>query len=117
MFPAGMAGVALLLLRASVSATLVDDATRHGFSVTSLETLVLVSLPALFLIAGFLTPYACLFTCLIQMLALFADAGGNVFHLLISILNSGILGVLGPGAYSVDGRVFGRRLLVVPPRR
>ena len=89
-------------------------AEGHGSSATSLATLVLVSLPTLSLLAGFLTPYACLFTCLIQMWALVADAGGSVFHLLTSVLNSGVLGVLGPGAYSVDGHLFGRRLVVVP---
>jgi hypothetical protein len=41
--------------------------------------------------------------------------GANEFHLAISILNAAILAVLGPGAYSIDARIFGRRILDVTP--
>ncbi len=115
MFPAGIAGVALLLLRATVAATLVVNGTQHGSSATSLGWLVLISLPAIFMVVGFLTPYACLVACLMQVSILSGSIGANAFDLLISMLNSGILAVLGPGAYSVDARAFGRRIVMFPP--
>lgn len=117
MFPAGMAGVALLLLRASVAATLVANVAPHGPVASFFGTIALVSLPAIFMIIGFLTPYACLFACLIQLSAILGGNGANVFHLMISMLNSGILAGLGPGAFSVDARVFGRRIVMFPPGR
>ena len=40
----------------------------------------------------------------------------QIFHLVISILISAALAILGPGAYSVDARIFGRKLLTVPSR-
>jgi hypothetical protein len=33
------------------------------------------------------------------------------------ILNSASLALLGPGGYSVDARMFGRRVMVVRPKR
>ncbi len=98
-------------------ATLVENGARHGTVMPSFTVISLISLFGLLLITGLLTPYACLVASLIQMSFLFGGAGGDVSHLLVSMLNSGILAVLGPGAYSVDGRVFGRRVVMVPPGR
>jgi hypothetical protein len=50
-------------------------------------------------------------------LAELVTGGTNEFHLAVSILNAAILAVLGPGAYSVDARIFGRRILDVTPSR
>lgn len=117
MFPAGMAGVALLLLRASVAATLVANVIPHGPFVPSFGTIAITSLPVILMIGGFLTPYACFFACLIQLSVMLGGNGANVFHLMISMLNSGILAGLGPGAFSVDARVFGRRIVIFPSGR
>ncbi|MGD0796884.1 MAG: hypothetical protein ABR910_04090 [Acidobacteriaceae bacterium] len=45
--------------------------------------------------------------------------GRSELCLVNSILEGAILAVLGPGAYSVDSRIFGRRLLTLPlpPRK
>jgi hypothetical protein len=34
----------------------------------------------------------------------------------MSILSGGAVALLGPGAYSIDARIFGRHLLSIPPR-
>jgi uncharacterized membrane protein YphA (DoxX/SURF4 family) len=117
MFPTGTAGAALLLLRISVATTLVVDGTGHWALMNSFWMLPAFLLPALFLCIGFLTPYASILCCLIQLAVLLLTGGENGFHLAISILNSGIVGLLGPGAYSIDAYLFGRRILNVPPRR
>ena len=45
-----------------------------------------------------------------------ADAmGAAPDHLLETAIAIG-LGLVGPGAYSVDARVFGRREIIIPPR-
>lgn len=73
---------------------------------------------AIMLCLGFLTPYCAALCCLIQMGVFFLTGGDHSrIHLAISILNSGVLALLGPGAYSIDARIFGRRLLYFPPRR
>jgi uncharacterized membrane protein YphA (DoxX/SURF4 family) len=117
MFPTGIAGVALFVLRCSVAINLIVDGTANGVLVKPVWLLLGLAVPASLLCLGLMTPYCAAFGCLIQLGALFAVAGNSKFHLVLSILNIGVVAILGPGAYSVDARIFGRRLLVVPPRR
>ncbi len=117
MFPTGMAGVALLVLRISVAATFVAGGTGHWAQLTSIWMLLGFALPAIFLCFGLLTPYFSTLTGLVQFASLLLHEGQTDFHLIVAILDSGILAVLGPGAYSIDARLFGRRLLTLPPRR
>jgi hypothetical protein len=117
MFPTGTAGAALFVLRISVATTLLVDGTAHWALVTSFWIFLGFAVPALFLSIGFMMPIWSALSCLMEFGVLVLTGGTNGFHLAVSILNSGILAVLGPGAYSVDARIFGRRLLTVPPRR
>jgi hypothetical protein len=117
MFPTGTAGVALFVLRVSIAATLVVDGTAHWPMLTSFWVFLGFAIPAVCLCFGLLTPYVSALSCIIQLGVLIAARGDNRFHLIISILTSGILAVLGPGAYSIDARIFGRRLLTVSPRK
>jgi hypothetical protein len=116
MFPTGMPGAALVLLRISVAAMLIGDGASHWSLSFSFWSAPLFLVPAFFLCLGFLTPYISTFCCLLQLAVLLITLGDNGFHMSIAILNCGILAVLGPGAYSVDARIFGRRILNLPPR-
>jgi uncharacterized membrane protein YphA (DoxX/SURF4 family) len=117
MFPTGMAGAALIVLRVSVAAALLLDGTAHQTPATSFWTLAALLLLALLLVVGFLTPYASAGICLVELgIALLGGEQHNV-HLFLSALNSGVVAILGPGAYSIDAHIFGRRLVIVPPRR
>ena len=116
MFPPGGPGIGLLLLRISVAATFVSImATRTD--VSSIHLLFVGSLlTALCLTIGVVTPYLSFVVCVCSLVNLF----GAVSHLdklvLASLLlTSAALALLGPGAYSVDSRLFGRRVVVVPP--
>ncbi len=95
MFPAGVAGAALILLRVSVVATLMVDGAAHRSLLLSFWSALLYLLPALCLIVGFLTPYSAIVCCIIQLAEL-VTGGTNEFHLAVSILNAAILAVLGP---------------------
>lgn len=116
MFPTGAAGAALFMLRVSVSASFLVDGTEGWALVNSWWTLLLFLLPAMLVIVGFLTPYASAISCLMQSGVVIVAGGHNKVHLLLAILNSAVLVFLGPGAYSIDAQIFGRRLLTVPPR-
>ena len=117
MFPTGTAGAALFVLRISVATTLLVDGTAHWALVTSFWIFLGFAITALFLCLGLLTPYSSICCCLLQ-LAVFVHTGNKSdFHLSVSMVNSLILVVLGPGAYSIDARLFGRRLLTLPPRK
>ncbi len=117
MFPTGTAGAALFVLRCTVVASLLMDGTFHWALVTSAWIISALVLVAIFLCLGLLTPYSAILACFIQVGLLFMTGSQNASHIGISILNSGVLAVLGPGAYSIDARLFGRRLLTVPSRR
>ena len=117
MFPTGIAGAALFLLRISVAATLVANGTAHRFPVMSFWILPLIAFPAIFLSLGLLTPYCATVRGLFQMGILISMGNGSRFVVVISSLDSFVLAILGPGAYSIDAHLFGRRLLTLPPRR
>ena len=117
MFPTGTAGAALLVLRVSVAATLVANVIAHGPAVTPLAILLALAIPVICLCSGLLTPYCSALSCILQLYLLLAGIGGDRFHLALSIVDSGVLAVLGPGAYSIDARIFGRRLLTLPSSR
>ena len=115
MFPTGMAGIALLILRFSMAAVLVDVAARPPFT-TSFWVLLAIALPAVALCLGLVTPYASAITCLIELVAALRSGHQYVFNLIISGVNTAVLGMLGPGSYSLDSRLFGRRIISFPVR-
>jgi hypothetical protein len=116
MFPAGAPGVGLLLLRASVAATLLVSVTDGWTFVAPFWMLAGMAALTVALSLGFLTPYCSLFCCLLELSALTSPRGTSWFHLLMAIVNNIVLGLLGPGAYSVDSHLFGRRVLQIPAR-
>ena len=87
---------------------------------TSALYLLLVSLlviVCLGLLLGFLTPILTIVTCAVALLNLFfTDQGMNAVYI-VRMLTSAALFFLGPGAYSIDARLFGLRVAVVPPRK
>jgi len=118
MFPPGGPGIGLLLLRITVAATFVlIVANQTGFS--SIHTLFVGALlMSLCLTIGLLTPYLSFVVCVYALVNLFGS-GSHLDELLLAslMLNAVALALLGPGAYSVDARLFGRRVVVVPPPR
>jgi hypothetical protein len=66
---------------------------------------------------GLMTPVLSVLCCALASAGLFG-AGRADFSLMIgSILSAAGLTLLGPGAYSLDARLFGRRVVVFPPGR
>jgi uncharacterized membrane protein YphA (DoxX/SURF4 family) len=77
----------------------------------------LIALISFLLCIGFLTPFLAAVACAAAVANLFfADQPGDVVYILRT-LTSGALFFLGPGAYSLDARLFGLRVTVIPPRK
>jgi hypothetical protein len=99
----------LLLLRLSVAVHLFVDGRS---ALPGLPWLVpgLIAV-ALLLSFGVMTPLAAAFCGMLE-LAGFPVTGGSS-DAVFAIANAAALALLGPGAYSVDARLFGRRIVKI----
>lgn len=115
MFPPGLPGLALLLVRASVGLALLFDyyAHRHELFGWIHAAAILVSAA---LCVGYLTPIAAATALLLHGLIWFGAGVDSAAVAVIFALHAIALALLGPGAYSVDSYRFGRRLVVLPPQ-
>jgi uncharacterized membrane protein YphA (DoxX/SURF4 family) len=127
-FPAGWPGVGLLLLRVAVGlVALIQGGFYLGAKAESISGgwvgAALGLAAGVALVVGLLTPLAALLTVLGAIgtgLSLWPAPAPNLFDsvlsvVLISIVTTAIL-FLGPGAFSLDGRLFGRREIIIPRR-
>lgn len=120
MFPHGGPGVGLLLLRIAAAAMYALNLTYHLDSLSRpLNIVVIIStiLICLSLSAGFLTPILAVIACTVGVASLFLTVQPSYVISTLRIMTFAALFFLGPGAYSVDARLFGLRVTVVPPRR
>ena len=117
MFPRGAPGFALLLLRISVAAIfLISVAKRFGVS-SSPFIFAISLLISICLTIGILTPYLSVLACAIAIAnLLIRPTSIDIVHI-FPIIDAAVVAILGPGAYSVDARLFGLRVSVVPPRK
>ena len=126
-FPGGAHGIGLLLLRAAVGLTAIATGISYLFGIsnpamaTSLLGLALTVGGAAMTI-GALTPMAGFLVGLCFLGIAFSWFSAPLWGLhdakLVAsgvIITTAGISLLGPGAYSVDGRLFGRREIVIPP--
>ena len=106
-FPTGSAGGALLLLRLVLAAAL-------GGSIAVVDTnwwMLIAALLILALLAGIFTRVVALL-CAGAALVVFVRVGGSLgFSAILHGFCAVALSMLGAGAYSVDARLFGRRVI------
>jgi hypothetical protein len=117
MFPAGAPGIALLLLRLSVAAMLFIDPVGRVLWPASIWLAVVSFVAAIAVVAGFLTPILALICGALKVYALIGTAHGIAPLLVLALLLSFAVAMLGPGAYSLDAKMFGRRVVLLPPPR
>ena len=111
-FPRGGAGIGLLTLRLAVCIQLLSDSNCGGAPPWWQATLL--TLVALALALGVLTPAAGALSALFHVLCLAHASWAQAAPPLIAAMTAIALVLIGPGAYSADARLFGRRRLVLP---
>lgn len=113
MFPSGAPGFALFALRLVTIAWLHLDAMgRLAFS-PHLTALVPLEVLSVALLMGVFTPYAACIAGAIKAIELIVGPAFPGALSGIAFAHFAILVVLGPGAYSLDARLFGRRVTVL----
>jgi putative oxidoreductase len=118
-FATGLPGAGLLVMRLVAGVTLVLRAIG-GLSgdlvIGPAPLLVLQIGPGLLLLAGLWTPVAGTLVAIIQVLYLFLRTGDPWIHVLLGTLGAA-LALLGPGAWSVDARLFGWKRIDIRDRQ
>ena len=111
MFPAGAAGWGLLLLRLCAAGMLIRNVILDATVSPTWEIAGVVLLAGAFLL-GVFTPVTCCLSALLQSFVLLRAHEPNPLHFVFSFCVTAALFLVGPGAFSFDSRLFGRRLIV-----
>jgi hypothetical protein len=74
-------------------------------------TSVICAVLAFSLCLGVLTPLACVLSCLVELSCFSGLSRIEIVDQSFLLLVTASLAVLGPGAYSLDARFFGRRVI------
>jgi hypothetical protein len=113
MFPSGAPGFGLLILRLTVGLSLHLDASGNlarnpnGWVFAGLLTL------SILLAAGLVTPLVAALCGVTEIvLLLMSGTGLSLAAVMVPVYSLPLL-LLGPGAYSLDSRLFGRRVLIL----
>jgi hypothetical protein len=112
MFPAGAPGIALLLLRVSLAAAILDRGPNCLKPAVGPLMWVALAAQSLLLCIGLMTPVVAVIACTLELLSLLVAPHTDMRIIAMSSLNAAAIALLGPGAYSLDARLFGRRVVV-----
>jgi uncharacterized membrane protein YphA (DoxX/SURF4 family) len=125
-FPGGKPGIGLLLLRAGVGAAAITQggiylADRRNLTLWTWAVGLLAIAGGASLLIGFLTKAACVLAALASIIVALPWLPAPPFSLFSSKLSLVFVGImtaaiilLGPGAFSLDCRLFGRREIIIP---
>jgi uncharacterized membrane protein YphA (DoxX/SURF4 family) len=127
-FPSAWPGIGLLLLRVLVGFSLIIQGVayvqspNHGLAMWGVAALAFIG--GAFLLAGLMTPFVAGLVAIggvglaLSWLPLPVQDLFNSSRALIDLIVLAIaISLLGPGAFSLDARMFGRREITIPSHR
>ena len=117
MFPDGWPGAGLFLLRLAAAIPLLIGATSGFFGVAQngLYAKYIAMGVGSLMLAGLWTPVVGALQAIIEVWFGFSQGGGADVHLLLAALGVSLV-MLGPGAWSLDARLFGRKRIDIRTR-
>src|SRR5215813_2471228 len=109
-FPDGLQGIGLLILRIALSTGLLAEAVPrlHEPDLSAISLALGEIFTGALLLVGLWTSIVAMLASVLQLASLLATHGAIELHLLRSAVGL-CLAFVGPCAWSVDARVFGRR--------
>jgi putative oxidoreductase len=117
-FPEGWPGAGLAFLRAVAAIPPVQNGVV-GLLTATLPALAIVQLvaagAAALLLVGLWTPVAGVLMAVAELYLAFSHPTDPWMHILLGTMGAA-LAMLGPGAWSVDARLFGRKRIQIPQR-
>ena len=121
-FPDGWPGFGLLLLRLGVGVALIFLGVNVLVGTRESDTVgreLIAAAGGAFVLAGLWTPLTGAFLALNELwiaLSLYSSPqDGHWIHIFLAVLLAGVA-MLGPGAWSIDARLFGRKRLNLSPK-
>ena len=121
-FADGWPGVGLLLLRLLTGVALIHFGLANLRDAPSLAAVILQSIgvaAGLFLLVGLWTPVAGGLAAIVKVLITFlryVSHSGDPWIPIIQAVLGAALAMVGPGAWSIDARLFGRKHIDIPER-
>jgi uncharacterized membrane protein YphA (DoxX/SURF4 family) len=125
-FPDGISGLGLLILRSALGGVLAIRAftclhDRRDWNPMTVIVILLMVLSALLIIAGYRTRIAAVGATVAIVVGMISCTSGPGLQVLDSrttevfgIMIAAAVACIGPGAFSLDSRLFGRREIVIP---
>jgi putative oxidoreductase len=116
-FPDGLPGAGLFLMRLALSGAVLYRCLAAWPAESVLLTVLCAaeSIAAVLLFAGIGTPVWGAAAASVQLWRAFSDPADVLVHLLLAALGAA-LALVGPGAFSVDARLFGWRRITLPSK-
>lgn len=116
-FAEGWPGAGLLVQRILTSSVLLYFGITHfletgGFDLKNLPYLI-AAVAGLFLLLGLLTPFAGITIALAEVWIQLACRGSSLTPIMLAGLG-GTIAMIGPGLWSIDAKLYGRKHLEVP---
>ena len=115
-FANGWPGKGLLLLRLLTGAALVHYGIadlREAHPVASIVSQVIAAGAGIFLIVGLWTPVTGVLLAILELWIAFSRPGDPWIAITLATLGA-TLAMIGPGAWSIDARLFGRKHIDIP---
>lgn len=115
MFPNGLPGAGLLLLRLVCGVLIIAAGVTTIIAAPHAQTLLLQSIAvaaALLILAGLWTPIAGLMIVVVEVWFVLSRTNSIACSVLLATVGAA-LAALGPGAHSVDARLYGRKRIQI----
>jgi len=112
MFPDGAAGWGLLLLRGCAAGMLLRNSILDTTLSVPVWEIAAVSIVAAAFCLGVYTPVSCCTSAALQIVLLLRTQPPTPLHFVFTFCVTASVFLLGPGAFSVDSRLFGRRVIL-----